>query len=365
MSRIIQSASYEIFIGNDTFIQLEKYLLKYYSGRKIFILVDENTSEFCLPLVSERIPVFKEATILRMESGEKNKSLATCEMLWRQLTEKFADRKSVLINIGGGVVGDVGGFVASTYMRGIDFINIPTSLLAMVDASVGGKTGINFHGLKNQVGTFTKPSAVFISPVFLKTLPQRELNSGFSEIIKHALIADNEKWNELKQINSITGLNWEELISHSVSIKNHIVNSDFKERNKRKALNFGHTIGHAFESYSSKHHPDPLKHGEAIIFGMIGEIFLSQMLLKFPVAVAGEIITFLQKQVSHISFDMDIDEVIELMRADKKSEQHEINFVLLSKIGEPVINQYPGEKAVREAVEFCLRQTKSSVDLHG
>lgn len=365
MQGVIRSASYEIFIGNDTFFQLGKFLTKNYSGKKIFILVDENTKTACLPFISDHVPALKEAAILEIESGEKNKSISTCEKLWTRLTEKSADRSTLLMNLGGGVIGDVGGFIASTYMRGIDFINIPTTLLSMVDASSGGKNGINFSGLKNQVGTFTKPAAVFISPSFLKTLPERELKSGFAEVIKHALIADKEKWNELKQVESFTDLNWEQLISHSVSIKNKIVNADFKERNKRKTLNFGHTVGHALESYSAKHHPDPLKHGEAILFGMIAEIFLSQKVLGFPEHEADEVISFLQKHIRHFSGNIDTDGIMELILADKKNEQRAVNFVLLSKVGEPVINQRPDVKLVREAVEFCLSQTKSTANQQG
>ncbi|MCX6292562.1 MAG: 3-dehydroquinate synthase [Bacteroidetes bacterium] len=364
MSTIIRSSSYEIFIGNDTFIQLEKFLLKHYSGRKIFILVDENTNEKCLPFISERISMLKDAVVLQMESGEKNKSLSTCEELWKQLTDHHADRKSLLINLGGGVVGDVGGFVAATYMRGIDFINIPTTLLAMVDASAGGKNGINFSGLKNQVGTFTKPAAVFISPFFLKTLAEREIKSGFAEVIKHALIADAEKWEELRQLNSLADVNWIKIIDHSVYIKNKIVNADFRERNKRKSLNFGHTIGHALESYSVKHHADPLKHGEAVAIGMIGEIYLSMKHLDFPSNTAEEVISFIQKHFVNMVAEINPDEVLELIHSDKKKEQSEVNFVLLKNIADPFINQNPSDELVKQAIGFSLQPFKSSVDLH-
>ncbi len=365
MSTVIRSSSYDIFIGNDTFIQLEKFLSKNYSGRKIFVLVDEHTKEHCLPRILHGVLELKDAIVLEITSGEKNKTISSCEKLWHGLTEHRADRRSLLINLGGGVVCDVGGFVASTYMRGIDFINIPTSLLAMVDASAGGKNGINFSGLKNQVGTFTKPQAVFISPSFLKTLPEREVKSGFAEVIKHTLIADAEKWNELKQLESLTDVNWMKIIDNSVFIKNKIVNADFKERNKRKTLNFGHTIGHALESNSLKHDADPLKHGEAIAIGMIGEVFLSQRMLNLPEHDANEIISFLQKQYPNISSDVNTDEIMELIRSDKKSEQSEVNFVLLKNIGDPVINQRPDNALISEAVEFSIQQLKATVAQHG
>ena len=362
MSTVIRSTSYEIFIGNDIFIQLEKFLSRNQLKRKTFILVDANTKAHCLPLISERVYAMKEATVLELPAGEKNKSLSSCEKIWKELTDHHADRKSLLINLGGGVVCDVGGFVASTYMRGIDFINVPTTLLAMVDASAGGKNGINFSGLKNQVGTFTRPEAVFISPSFLKTLPERELKSGFAVVIKHALIADSETWNELKQLNSLTDMDWIKVISNSVSIKNKIVYADFRDRHKRKTLNFGHTIGHAFESYSLMHDLVPLKHGEAIALGMIGELFLSQKMLDFPEREADEIISFIQNYFSDFSNEINTGKILELIRSDKKNEHSEINFVLLKNIGEPVINQKPDDALIKEAIEFSFHRLKNTVD---
>jgi 3-dehydroquinate synthase len=362
MSSVIRSSSYEIFIGNDTLGQLDKFLSKNYSGKKIFLLVDENTKAKCLPFITEHIASLKNAVVLELESGEINKSLSSCEKLWQQLTQHHADRRSLLINLGGGMISDVGGFVAATYMRGIDFINIPTTLLAMVDASAGGKNGINFSGLKNQVGTFTRPKAVFIFPSFLKTLPERELKSGFAEVIKHVLIADADRWNELKHLDSLTDTNWLKTIEHSVRIKNEIVNSDYRERNKRKMLNFGHTIGHALESYSQKNSDDPLNHGEAIAIGMIGEIFLSKKLLDFPEQEANEIILFIQKHYGYISIEADFENVLDLIRYDKKNTQSEFSFVLLNRIGEPAINQKPNEVLITEAIEFSLKQIKSVVN---
>jgi 3-dehydroquinate synthase len=361
MSTVIHSSSYEIYIGNDTFIQLGKFISKIGSGRKLFILVDENTKVHCLPLMTERVFALKEAIVLEIPAGEKNKSLATCEKLWKELTDHHADRRSLLINIGGGVVGDAGGFVASTYMRGIDFINIPTTLMAMVDASAGGKNGINFSGLKNQVGTFTKPGAVFISPSFLKTLSARELKSGMAEVFKHALIADAEKWNELKQLDNSDDADWNKIISNSVYIKNKIVSSDFRDRHKRKTLNFGHTIGHAIESYSLEHSHDPLKHGEAIAFGIIAELFISQRMLDFPEHELSGIISVMQKYFHDISLELNIDKILDLVHSDKKNEQSEVNFVLLRNVGFPVINQNPDDSLIREAIEFSIRQLNHSV----
>ncbi len=361
MPPIISSYSNGIFIGHDIFLQMEKFLSENYSGRKLFILVDENTREKCFPLISEKVVALKNATLLEIESGEKNKSLATCEKLWQELTEHAADRKSLLINLGGGMISDIGGFVAATYMRGIDFINIPTTLLAMVDASAGGKNGINFSGLKNRVGTFTKPEAVFISDLFLKTLPERELKSGFAEVIKHTLIADLEKWNVIKQFENLNDVNWMKIIENSLDIKNKIVAADYHEQNKRKTLNFGHTIGHALESYSLKHDADPLRHGEAVAAGIIGEIFLSQRMLDFPKTDADEISSLIQKHYDHFSLEVDINEILDLIHADKKNQQSVTNFVLLKNIGDPVINQNPGDALITEAVEFAMQRIKSIV----
>jgi len=365
MPGVIKSSSYEITVGNDTFLQLGRFLSKKYSGNKIVILVDDHTKEHCLPLITERVPALQNAAVLGIGSGEKNKSLQSCTHLWQQLTDLHADRKTLMVNLGGGMVCDVGGFAGSTYLRGIDFINIPTSLLAMVDASAGGKNGINFSGLKNQVGTFTRPKAVFISPSFLKTLPERELKSGFAEVIKHVLIADAAKWEEIKQMESLEGANWIKIIGNSVYIKNKIVNADFRDRNVRKTLNFGHTIGHALESYSLTHDADPLKHGEAVAIGIIGEIYLSQNMLGFPSDAAREIISFIQKHYAHLSFGADTEEVLKLIRSDKKNEQSEVNVVLLKNTGEPVINCKPSDDLLKEAIEFSFHQLKSTVDQHG
>jgi 3-dehydroquinate synthase len=252
-------------------------------------------------------------------------------------------------------VGDVGGFAVSTYMRGIDFINIPTTLLAMVDASVGGKNGINFEGLKNQVGTFANPQAVFVSPVFLKTLSEREIRCGFAEVIKHALISDEEKWNEVRSVQSFENINWFDIIRESIWTKNKIVNSDYHDRNKRKALNFGHTFGHALESYSMLHHAVPLKHGEAIAIGIIGETWLSRKTLAFTEHDAQDVYALI-KRLYPLSLDVEPDKLIDIMKNDKKNQFDKINFALLNDIGDPAINQTPGESLIAEAIEFAKEQ---------
>ena len=354
MSTIIRSNNYQIYLGNDTFYQVGKFLskgLRRADSKKI-ILVDENTKEHCLPLLQRSVLAIQNATVLEISAGESSKNIDTIVRLWNELTELGADRNSLFINLGGGVVSDVGGFTASTYMRGIDFINIPTTLLAMVDASVGGKNGINFGGLKNQVGTFDEPKAVFASPVFLKTLPENEMRSGFAEVIKHALIEDSNKWKDLEAVGNFDSADWYEVIKESIWTKNKIVNSDYRDRHWRKALNFGHTIGHALESYSQKNHPVPLKHGEAIAIGMIGESFLSTKLCGLNENDFISICTFIRKHYAPVS-DFDIGAVVEIMKGDKKNTAGTINFALIRDIGKPVIDQVTDQSTICQALESC------------
>ncbi|CAN5445583.1 3-dehydroquinate synthase [soil metagenome] len=353
-STTIRSNNYQVFLGNDTFYEVGKFLSRNnrQSNGKVFILVDDHTKEHCLPLLQRGVLAFQQAIILEIPHGESSKRIETIVNLWNELTANGADRHSVLVNLGGGMVTDVGGFTAATFMRGIDFINMPTTLLAMVDASVGGKNGINFGGFKNQVGTFDDPKAVFASPVFLKTLPENEMRSGFAEVIKHALISNYNKWREVKAIENFENTNWFEIIRESIWTKNKIVNSDYRDKHLRKALNFGHTIGHALESYSQKHHSVPLKHGEAIAIGMIGETYLSKQICGLNESDANDIFQFIRKYYP-LTLDFDIDAIIEIMKGDKKNISDKINFSLIKAIGEPVINQNTDEATIRQALEFC------------
>ena len=319
---------------------------------KKFILVDSNTKKHCLPLLLHGVLTFRDAEVLEIPAGENSKKIETVTKLWDELTTRGADRNSLLLNLGGGVVTDVGGFTSSTYMRGIRFINMPTTLLAMVDASIGGKNGINFGGFKNQIGTFDEPMAVFASPVFLKTLPEKEIRSGFAEVIKHSLIADGRKWNEVQSITDFENVNWFEIIKESLWTKNKIVNSDYRDKHMRKALNFGHTIGHALESFSQAHHTEPLTHGEAIAIGMIGETYLSTQLCGLNEKDANDIYTFIRK---HYPFNPKIDSesILGLMKGDKKNSADKISFALIRAIGEPAINQSADENTILKALEFC------------
>ncbi len=265
----INAGSYEIHSVQELIPALKRFLeAKEYS--QVFVLADDHTAEVCVPLIG---PDYPDPIVI--PHGEKHKTIASCEVIWKHLTDAGADRKAVLLNVGGGLIGDLGGFAASTYKRGIDFVQIPTSLLAMVDASVGGKTGVNFDHFKNQVGAFKDPAAVFIYPTFLNSLPQRELESGFAEVIKHCLIADRPRWETLLQQEDISQMDWAALIPESVQVKLSIVQQDPFEKGPRKALNFGHTIGHAIESYFIEEAPSPFLHGEAVILGMLAEAWIS------------------------------------------------------------------------------------------
>ena len=358
MSTVIRSNNYEIFLGNDTFYQVGKFLSRNpaHHERKKFILTDANTREHCLPLLQQGVLALKDATVLEIPAGEQSKSIDVVAGLWNELTGNGADRHALLVNLGGGVVTDVGGFTAATFMRGIDFINIPTTLLAMVDASVGGKNGINFAGYKNHVGTFDEPRAVFASPVFLKTLPSNELRCGFAEVIKHALLAGSKKWSDVREITSLESVSWYEIIKESIWTKNKIVNSDYRDKHLRKALNFGHTIGHALESYSQKNHAVPLKHGEAIAIGMIGETFLSKQCCGLKESDAQEIYQLIRRHYPPAA-DFSAQEVFEFMKGDKKNFSEQISFALLRNIGEPAINQHPDPSLIHQALEFCKEKS--------
>ena len=318
----IESDNHSIWIGGNS---LSKLNVSKYS--KIGILVDENTKELCLPLLSK----IKKSVIIEIKSGEENKNIDTCNLIWNQLTKNSFDRDSLLINLGGGVIGDMGGFCASTYKRGIEFIQIPTSLLAMVDASVGGKLGIDFNGLKNQVGLFSNPKSVIINPKFLETLAENELRSGFAEVLKHALISDKKLWETIRN-SSFNDLDWKCIIETSVNIKNNIVLTDPKENGERKKLNFGHTYGHAIESYYLQK-GTPILHGEAIFMGIIIESELSSLTDSDKNQIKNYILS--NFQLPHFPSK---SELLSFMRNDKKNLDGKISFSLLKEIGNCTIN---------------------------
>lgn len=346
---VVKTKHSEVIFGSDCWDALNSCInANDYSC--VFVLTDKNTSLHCLPYANTKIEF--DYKTLEMQAGEENKHIQTCISLWDSLSEMGGDRKSLVINIGGGVVTDLGGFVASTFKRGIDFINIPTSLLAMVDASVGGKTGIDLGALKNQVGIIREPKMVLVDIGFLKTLPDSEYRSGYAEMLKHGLIQDPAYFEVLSGF-----LNKEEIlphIHHSVSVKAKVVSEDIDEQGLRKILNFGHTLGHAVEShYLTAKNKTRLLHGEAIAIGMILETFLSVKVSGLLLDEARKIKNVFHAIYPKISFDKDtITEVIKMLPHDKKNENGNVLFVLLKSIGEPIWNQSASEELILEAFDF-------------
>lgn len=322
---------------------IESSLSAWLSGKRysrIAVLCDENTAKHCLPLIRSVLP--SGTLLIQIPSGEECKTLSTCQRIWEFMTEAQLDRKALMINLGGGVIGDMGGFCASTYKRGIDFIQIPTTLLSQVDASVGGKLGIDFYSsdgnvFKNHIGVFRVPKTVLIDTAFLETLDPRETRSGFAEIIKHCLIADEKKWNEVRS-KAYTEQDWTDLVQHSVEIKKLVVEEDPEEKGLRKILNFGHTLGHAVESYflNTK---KKLLHGEAIAVGMICETYLAMKLGYIQPETLGEISQYILSVYGKAEIsDKDIKKIVPLTRQDKKNENDTVLFSLLEKAGKANFN---------------------------
>ena len=341
-----------ITFGTEALLRFSKELqAKDYSS--LFLLVDTHTQEFCLPgFVSQT--GLTQLEVLVMEPGEEHKTLQTCENLWNQLSERGADRNSALINLGGGVVTDLGGFVACAFKRGIDFYNLPTTLLAMVDASVGGKTGIDLGALKNQIGIIEEPKQVLIDAQWLQTLPQEELRSGFAEMLKHGLISNKDYWEQLKSLPKLEAATLAEFIKPSVAIKKQVVLEDPRERHLRKILNFGHTLGHAIESYYLTH-PEKkrLLHGEAIAIGMVMEAYLGVSCCSFSNVAAEEIKKTFAQFYPPVEIDaQDREGILELLRHDKKNKAGRVNFVLLKSIGVPEIDVEVPQELFTQAFEF-------------
>ncbi|QNF34074.1 3-dehydroquinate synthase [Adhaeribacter swui] len=327
--------SENIHIGLDAPEQIQEFL-KNRAFDKVAVLVDENTQANCYNLLRPYLP---EHTLITIKSGEENKTLATCEQVWQKLTDMQASRWSVLVNVGGGVIGDLGGFCAGVFKRGIYFVQVPTTLLSQVDASVGGKTGVDFNGLKNHLGVFQEPLKVFIYPEFLKTLSSREVKSGYAEIIKHWLIADAASFEEQRYIGLMTE-NWTKLITDSVAVKARVVAADPKENGLRKILNFGHTIGHALETYLLNQPGRRLLHGEAIAVGMLCESYLSVQKGLLSQADLSKIETFLFSVYEKVTVEPnEYAAIARLALQDKKNTGSTINCTLLAQIGEAVYDQ--------------------------
>ena len=352
---MLTSNSQSTIIYSREIVQQSEQIISNFEGRKIFFLTEENTEKLCLPHLKPLIEKYRISGAV-IKPGENAKSISSVEQVWQFLSQSGADRKSLLINIGGGMLIDLGGFAASTFKRGISFVNIPTTLLAQVDASIGGKTGINFNGLKNEIGVFNEPFAVLINTDFLKTLDNENFLSGYAEMLKHGLIKDGDHWNELMNfdLEHVNYYHLQEIISHSVDIKKWHVENDPTEKNIRKALNFGHTFGHAFESYAL-HKGTPILHGYAIAYGMMAELYLSHKVSGFPFEKMQKINQWLINTYRKFSVKSeDFDILYNLMTHDKKNENSKINFTLLSGIGQVEINKNCSLELLFEALEYYI-----------
>ncbi len=348
---------YEILLG-DIRTHLNSFLNnRTYSG--IAVIVDQNTKLHCLPRVSG---IHGVDQIISIRSGEKYKSVKTCNKLWSAMSDYNLDRHSLILNIGGGVIGDMGGFAASCYMRGIDFVQIPTTLLSQVDASVGGKLGVDFNEVKNFIGLFKDPTAVIIDPLFLKTLPFEQLRSGYAEMIKHALIANKEVWDRLTRLDEWTNMDWDREIYDSVQIKKQIVIDDPLEKGLRKTLNFGHTVGHALESRSLQT-SKPLLHGEAIALGMMVESRLASRLCGLKNEDASAIIKYITRIYSDIDFAYLTQgkEIMEFLYKDKKNKGGKILCALIEDIGQGSYDVHITESDIISAMTSTLKEIDSFI----
>lgn len=323
------------------------------SHTKTFLLLDENTEKYCLKIINS-IDLLKSNTIkIIIPSGEQYKNIETVQYIWSQLIENHADRKSLLINIGGGMVTDIGGFAASCYQRGIDFINIPTTLLGMIDASIGGKTGIDFQGLKNQIGVFSQPLAVVILFEFLETLPKRELLSGLAEIIKYGFIVDMSFLQVKLLETSVKPIN-PVFIKKAIDVKNDITCHDATEQGRRKILNFGHTVGHAIETYLIDNHQE-IRHGEGVALGMIPALYLSEKYFNL-----NHDITLYYKDIyckNFNRFDLNgipVDDLVEIMRHDKKNQGGEIRFVLIEDVGKSIYDVVVKPEDIVDSIHYLI-----------
>ena len=347
----IQSIGYPIYFS-DSLTQLANFI-KQGNYSRFFILTDENTSAHCLPLLKEKLGDNEDDyDLIEINAGEESKDIDFCIGVWKMLIDFGADRKSLLVNLGGGVVSDLGGFAASTFKRGIDFVHVPTTLLSQVDASVGGKTGIDIDSIKNIIGTFTQPKAVFIEYDFLKTLPERQILSGLAEMLKHGLICDVAYWDQLK----VSDLKKPaaELIYRSIEIKNKVVIEDPKEMGIRKSLNFGHTVGHAVETYSLLNDGNKaLSHGEAIAIGMICEAYLSHKKIGLSADSLTEIVNVINKLYPKYNIlESTFDELYTYMQKDKKNEDGKINCTFLKEIGQYSIDNICTKDELYESLRY-------------
>lgn len=347
----------QIIISNDIEHDLATAVAESEHDR-VFVLTDNTTHECCLPKVAALLAQY-DAVPITIAHGDQHKTLAALGDVWTALQQGGATRHSLLINLGGGMITDLGGFAAATFKRGINFINIPTTLLAMVDAAVGGKTGINFGGLKNEIGAFANARFVIINTCFLDTLDAENLCSGYAEMLKHALISDERMWAEHVNfdLSQPDLAELQRMVAESIAVKERIVAEDPHEHGIRKALNFGHTIGHALEEFALQQATPPknrpLLHGYAVAFGLIGELYMSARKAGFPTERLHQTARFIRENYAQTEFTCnDYPTLLNLMRHDKKNTSGVINFTLLNNIGDIRINQTATDEEICEALDF-------------
>ncbi len=341
-----------VLIGPDALPALAELLYRPAITR-VFVLADSNTARLCLPLLEKQLPA--NYCLIEIPAGEEYKTLDSCATVWSTLTEQRADRHAVLVNLGGGVVTDLGGFAAALYKRGIRFVQVPTTLLAQVDASVGGKTGVDFQGYKNQLGVFQAPAAVFIEPRFLQTLDPRQLKSGYAEVLKHWLIADAGAFDRNRRLGWLTD-DWTVIIQESVALKQRIVASDPLESGPRKLLNFGHTVGHALESYLLTQPGREALHGEAVAAGLVCESWLSVQRGLLSAEDLDKIETFVFSVFDKIAFvGLETAAIAEFALQDKKNSGSTINCTLLNGIGNGVFDQPVTVAEITESLRYYHR----------
>jgi len=336
--------------GKEAYKSLNKFIDSL-SPSQILIIDDENTDKLCYPVFKNKLK--HDHRVVSISPGEKNKSIRSVQILWDKMLEMGLDKHSLVINLGGGIITDLGGFTASSFKRGMPFIHVPTSLLGMVDAAIGGKNGINFGGAKNQIGVIKPPEMILIDSDYLKTLPENEIKSGYAEMLKHGLIADESYWSNLiEDFNTLNDLN--QNIKKSVQIKDQIISEDPLEKGLRKVLNFGHTLGHAIESYSYEQNA-PFSHGHSIALGMILASYLSYLKTGLEFTFVNHIKIELSKHYPIPRWDTkDIKKINEYLKFDKKNIDGEVLFVLLEEPGKPVINQKVSTALIDEAFRFLM-----------
>lgn len=331
---------------------------KYAHSRKV-ILVDENTYDHCLEFLITAFSGLEEAEVMLLPAGEENKVMEVCFQVWEALSEYQISRSDLIINLGGGVVTDMGGFIAAVFKRGVDFINIPTSLLGMVDAAIGGKTGVDLGPYKNQLGVFKQPSAVFIDPGFLASLPQEEWRNGFAEMLKHALISDEKQWDKLTKTSFeelIISKDLEKYIAQAVTIKSDIVGRDPMEKGERKLLNFGHTIGHGIEGFCLENET-PIAHGHGVALGMIAESYLSMKKGFLSEVALNQVIEQLKNRFEGIEI-ADKEAILKIIQNDKKNDSAGIKCVLLNKIGAASFDHVIADEEIIESLDYLIAMYK-------